>query len=80
VTREGRRWIPLAAASVLLLAAGGCTPFVGVATVSLQGYAREANALNGDRLSTASRNNRGGPWRGARPPTACATVLPGAIG
>ena len=48
--------------SVLLLAAGGCTPFVGVATVSPQGYAREANALNGDRLSTASRNNRGGPW------------------
>ena len=56
MTRAGGRWIPLAAAVVLLLAASGCTPFAGVATVSSQENGREASALNGDRLSTASRN------------------------
>jgi triacylglycerol esterase/lipase EstA (alpha/beta hydrolase family) len=47
--------MPLAVAVLLLLAAGGCTPFVGVSR-SADGTAREASALDSDRLSTASRN------------------------
>ena len=55
MTRAGGRGIPLAVAVVLLLAAGGCTPFVGVSR-SADRTVREVSALDSNRLSTASRN------------------------